>query len=286
METDWIDRDAYPFDAHFFGMDVGRIHYVDEGSGPPLVMLHGNPTWSFLYRTPIKALSDRYRCVAPDYIGFGLSDKPPGWTYRPQDHAALFKSFMDALDLEGITLLVQDWGGPIGISYAIDHPDRIRAIVVMNSWMWPVHRDPHYLLFSAFFGGPVGRHLIRRHNAFARWAMPMAFGDRARLTDAIHSQYLHPFFDPGSRKGCWVFPQQIVGATPWLARLWQNRRRLADIPALIVWGMADKAFREKELNRWVTVFPDARVARLDDVGHFIPEEAGDRLTAAVEGFLE
>jgi len=103
----------------------------------------------------------------------------------------------------------------------------------------------------------------------------MAFGDRARLTNEIHSQYLHPFSDPGSRKGCWVFPQQIVGAAPWLERLWRNRRR-----------MADKAFREKELHRWGTVFPDARVARLDDVGRFLPEEAGDRLMAAVEEFLE
>jgi haloalkane dehalogenase len=285
-DTHWIDRTAYPFDSHFFETDIGRMHYIDEGAGHPLVMLHGNPTWSFLYRTPIKRLSGRYRCIAPDYIGFGLSDKPPGWTYRPRDHAALIRSFIDALGLEEISLFVQDWGGPIGIDYAIDHPERVRSIVVMNSWMWPVRRDPHYLLFSAFFGGPVGRYLIRHHNVFARYAMPAAFGDRFRLPAQIHSHYRRPFQNPETRKGCWVFPRQIVGATPWLDRLWTKRRRLAQIPALIFWGMADKAFREKELDRWRSVFPEAPVVRLADVGHFVPEEAGGRLAEAAGRFLD
>jgi haloalkane dehalogenase len=285
-DTRWIDRTAYPFDSHYFETDIGRIHYIDEAAGHPLVMLHGNPTWSFLYRTPIKALSGRYRCIAPDYIGFGLSDKPPEWSYKPQDHAVLFRSFIDALGLTRFSLFVQDWGGPIGLSYAIDHPERVRSVLLMNSWMWAVRRDPHYLLFSAFFGGPFGRYLIRHHNLFARYAMTAAFGDRSRLTKEIHSQYLHPFARPDSRKGCWVFPGQVAGAAPWLDHLWTNRRRLAAIPALIVWGMADKAFREKELDRWRSVFPDASVVRLADVGHFVPEEGGDRLAASAGRFLD
>ncbi len=285
METGWIDRTAYPFASRFFRTDAGRLHYVDEGTGPPIVMLHGNPTWSFLYRTAIRSLSDRYRCIAPDYLGFGLSDKPAGWSYRPQDHAACLRRFLDALGLDRMTLFLQDWGGPIGISYAIDHPERVRSIAVMNSWMWPVHRDPHYRLFSAFFGGPPGRYFIRHHNAFARWVLPLAFGDRSRLSDRIHFHYVRPFRRPDARKGCWVFPRQIVGATPWLERLWENREKLAGIPALIVWGMADRAFRKQELNRWRTVFPRAEVVRLADVGHFVPEEAGDRLAAAFQRFL-
>lgn len=261
------------------------MHYVDEGDGSPVVMVHGNPTWSFLYRHLIGHLSTRYRCVAPDHLGFGLSDKPVGWSYRPQEHAANLTALIDALDLADITLIVQDRGGPIGLSYALDHPERVRRVVIMNTWMWPVNRDPYYIGFSSFMGGPVGRFLIRRFNFFASVVVKKAYGDPSRLTDDIHRHYLAPLATPEDREGSAVFPKQILAASDWLGNLWNRRSALDSIPKLIVWGMKDIAFRPKELARWRAAFPDAEVVELADVGHFVQEEAADRLRETVDRFL-
>src|SRR5690606_27916773 len=129
---DWLDRTAYPFRSRVMDLAEGRIHYVDEGQGTPLLMVHGTPTWSFLYRKLIAALAPDYRCVALDHLGFGLSDKPRDGHYRPEDHARRLREFVERLDLRDIVLVVHDFGGPIGLSYAIDRPDNVRALVLGN----------------------------------------------------------------------------------------------------------------------------------------------------------
>ncbi|MBD3348984.1 MAG: alpha/beta fold hydrolase [Candidatus Eisenbacteria bacterium] len=283
---DWIDRGAYPFESHWVRVGVGELHYIDEGEGRPLVMVHGNPTWSFLYRHLVRDLAPRFRCVAPDHIGFGLSDKPAGWSYRPSEHARNLAALIDRLGLEDITLVVQDWGGPIGLSYALDHPDNVAGVVVLNTWMWPVDDDWYYRAFSGLVGGPVGRFLIRRFNFFARCVMKQTYGDKGRLTREIHEHYLRPLATPDERTACAVLPGEILGATEWLADLWSKRASLREKAALIVWGMKDIAFREKELIRWTEALPQARVIRLPDAGHFIQEEAPERLGEAVGSFLE
>ena len=285
MDTAWIDRNAYPFASHFLDVGPGRLHYVDEGSGAPIVMVHGNPTWSFLYRHLIRALSGEFRCVAPDHLGFGLSDKPAGWSYRPEDHANNLAALIDSLGLRDITLVVQDWGGPIGLAYAIAHPDRVARLVIMTTWMWPVDEDRYYVAFSKIMGGRLGRFLIRRFNLFARVVMKRSYGDRRRLTPEIHEHYLRALGTPGERVGCATLPGQILGATSWLGGLWARRAALADKPALIVWGMKDIAFREKELNRWIEALPQAEVVRLSAVGHYLQDEAPDEVNAAVRRFL-
>lgn len=281
----WIDREEYPFESHHFQVPAGRLHYVDEGSGPPVVMIHGNPTWSFLYRKLIKRLRAAYRCVAMDHLGFGLSEKPENWRYLPKDHAANLTALIDGLGLKNITLIVQDWGGPIGLSYAVEHPENIARIVIMNTWAWPVNRDPYYIAFSAFMGGPVGRMLIRRYNFFARSIMPQAFGDKHKLNAAAHEHYLRALANPEDRKGCFVFPKQIIGSTPWLDWIWRKINTLNNKLKLIVWGMKDIAFREKELKQWEDAFPDAQTVRLASVGHFVQEEAPHDLAEAVVPFL-
>ncbi len=230
---DWLDREAYPFESHWFdvpaavGAGAARMHYVDEGCGPPVLMLHGNPTWSFLYRHLVRGLSSRHRCIAPDYLGFGLSDKPVhhlplprrerggvrgskgregppepcGWSYLPADHAACVAALAESLRLENATLVVQDWGGPIGLSLALDRPERIRRLVILNTWMWPVGGDLHFEMFSRLLGSPVGRELVLRLNVFARVVMPAAYADRRKLTRRIHGQYLAPLARPSDRVG-------------------------------------------------------------------------------------
>ncbi len=284
--TDWIDRKEYPFTAHFYQTDAGKLHYVDEGQGEVVLMLHGNPAWSFLYRNLIKLLSPDYRCIAPDYIGFGLSDKPADWSYLPQAHARHIEALIVHLGLKDITLVVGDWGGPIGMSYAVSHPHNVKRLIVMNTWAWPVHRDFHYVAFSAFMGGPIGRFLIRRFNFFAGSFMRVAFGDKSKLSSAAHRHYLRALSTAKERKGCYVFPKQIIASTPWLAQLWSKIAVLKDTPALFVWGMKDVAFREKELKQWQSALPNSLTLRLNTVGHFVPEEAPQELGEAVVAFLK
>lgn len=284
--TDWIDRNEYPFASHYFQTAAGKLHYVDEGGGEVVVMLHGNPAWSFLFRNLIKRLSPHYRCIAPDYIGFGLSDKPSGWSYLPEEHAKHLDALIAHLDLKDITLVVGDWGGPIGMQYAVDHPQNVKRLVVTNTWAWPVDKDFHYVSFSALMGGPIGRFLIRHVNFFVNSFMRVAFGDKRKLGELAHRHYRNALPTAASRKGCHVFPKQIVASTPWLERLWRKMGLLKDKPTLLVWGMKDVAFREKELKRWQTTLPNSITLRLNTVGHFVPEEAPAELGEAVENFLK
>lgn len=283
---EWLDRGEYPFEPHEFQLSPGTMRYVDEGRGKPLVMVHGNPYWSFEYRRLISHFSGKRRCVAPDLLGFGLSDKPGEWGYLPQQHAESLEELLDSLDLREITMVVNDWGGPVGLAYAIEHPERIESVVVTNSWLWSVADDWYYRAFSGFVGGAIGRFLIRRFNFFARGVVRRVFGDKKKLTAELHKQITAPLATPDERKGSWVFPGQIVGASDWLEELWERRGRLEGKVKLIVWGMKDIAFREKELERWRQAFPGARVLRLPQAGHFVAEEAPEPLIEAIEGLSQ
>lgn len=269
--SEWFSKE-YPFKSFFYKTPAGLMHYIDEGSGDPVVFIHGNPSWSFQFRNIVKELSGTNRCIAPDLLGFGLSDKPEAWTYLPADHADILEGLLESLDLKKITMVVGDWGGPIGLSYAILHPDRIKNVVITNTWIWPVNNDLRFQVFSKMVGGPVGRWLIMRRNFFARDILKSAFGDKTKLTAAIHHHYLLPLENPKERKGTWIFPREIIGSSTWLYRLWSNIHLLKEKHVLILWGMKDIAFREKELNRWIQVFPGAEVVRLPDAGHLIAEE--------------
>lgn len=279
---DWINRTEYPFIPKDFEVPVGTMRYVDEGAGEPLVMVHGNPYWSFEYRGLIRHFSGSRRCIAPDHIGFGLSEKPADWDYLPEHQAENFELLLEFLDLRDITLVVNDWGGPIGLSYAIRHPERIKGIIVTNTWCWPVNDDWYYRAFSGFVGGPVGRWLIRRRNFFARDIVRAVFGDKSRLTPELHRHILEPLAKPEERKGSWTFPGRIIGSTDWLRELWWQRELLQGKVKLLAWGMKDIAFREKELRRWAEAFPEARVVRFSSTGHFVADENSEGLIREME----
>jgi haloalkane dehalogenase len=281
----WVDRREYPFISRYLHLEMGRMHYVDEGKGRPIVMVHGNPTWSFLYRKLIRGLSTKYRCIAMDHIGFGLSDKPPRWSYLPRDHARNFASLVERLGLKDITLIVQDWGGPIGLSYALREPENVRSIIILNTWLWPVSDDAHFERFSRVFGSALGRCLIERFNLFARHILKMWMGDKSKLPPSLHKQYLEPLDLPRDRKGCAVFPREIVGSSDWLADLWSQARRIRCTPALVVWGMKDIAFRTRELARWAALFRDCRIIKFEDAGHLVQEEQGSALCPIIDEFL-
>jgi haloalkane dehalogenase len=277
----WLDRELYPFAPHWFDAEPGRVHFVDEGAGSPVVLQHGNPTWSFQFRQVIPQLAASHRVIAPDLLGFGRSDKPVDFSYLPVDQARVLASLLDSLDLHDVTLVVGDWGGPLALSWALDHPERVSRVVVTNTWLWSVRDDWYYQAFSRAMGGPVGRWLILNRNFFAGSFLRRVYGDRSKLTPRIHDQYLLPLGSPAERIGSAVFPREIVGSSDWLASLWERRSALADADMTLLWGMSDIAFREKELLRWQAAFPAAHVVRLPGCGHFVAEERPDDLVRAV-----
>ena len=282
---EWIDKNEYPFNPKYFDFPMGRMHYVDEGdSDNAIVMVHGNPAWSYTYRKLIKCLSKKFRCIAPDHIGFGLSDKPLEWDYLPESHALNFERFLKHLKVNSITLVVGDWGGPIGLSYAVNNPDKIKSIIITNTWMWSVKGIFHYEMFSRFMGGIIGRTLIKKYNFFVKVLMKKMF--RAEISPSVHQHYIEPLKNPTDRKGCWVFPKQIIGSSEWLSCLWEKRHSIASKPSMIVWGKKDIAFREIELKKWRTLLHDVEVHEFDNVGHFVQEELGDNLCLLVMKHLE
>ncbi len=282
-----LDSDAYPFQSRYFDTPAGQLHYIDEGQGEPVVMVHGNPTWSFAFRHCIAALRSQYRCIAMDHIGFGLSDKPLEWDYQPQSHAAHFAALMDSLDLQSITLVVSDWGGPIALQYAIDHPDRIKRVVVLNSWCWSVKGDPHFERFSAMMGGPIGRFLIKHCNFFVNGVMKKAVHQKHCLTQNVMRHYRLTTANKRARKSMWVLPKAIVSCSEWLSTLERGiKQQLANKPCLIAWGKHDIAFRAQECERWQRLFTQHTLVSFDHAGHFPEEEVPDELVSHLQGFLQ
>ena len=285
MNPEWVDESEYPFSPRYFRTEAGHLHYVDEGSGNPVVMVHGNPDWSFSYRKIILQLSDTHRCIAVDHIGFGLSDKPINWSYLPVDHAKNFSDLMDSLDLENITLMVNDWGGPIGLAYAIANPHRVKKIILLNSWLWSTNDDWYYRAFSGFMGGFVGRYLIKNHNFFAKVVLKKAYADKSKLTKEVHQQYLKPLEKKEERKSNWVFPKQIIDSGEWLDTQWRSIDNIKNKPFLLLWGLKDIAFRKKELNTWKSTLTNYELHTFPNAGHYPHEEESQEVISLMKNFI-
>lgn len=269
---EWVDDELFPFRSRFVPLSGNVVHYVDEGRGPILLMLHGNPTWSFVYREVIAALSKFFRCIALDYPGFGLSTAGPGYAFHPADHANVVSEFIEHLDLSSATLVVQDWGGPIGLTAALRCPDRFSGFVVGNTWAWPVNGDFHFEAFSGFMGGPIGRLLIRRLNVFVNVLIP-AGHRRRKLSQAEMRHYRRALPTPERRMPSAVFPKDIIAARSFLTDLESGLESLVDVPTLLVWGDADIAFRMKELHRWEGLLKQHHTVVLKGAGHFVQSDA-------------
>ncbi len=274
---------SFPYASRFVEVSGARVHYIDEGSGPVLLMLHGNPTWSYVFRHLVFALRDRFRCVALDYPGFGRSTAPAGFGYRPEDHARVVDAFVDRLDLAPLTPIVGDWGGPIGIHLAARDPARIERLVIGNTWSWPVDGDPHFEIFSRVMGGPLGRLAIRNFNAFVNVMVPAGV-KRGRVPPATMAAYRAPLATPEARMPTWVFPRAIRSSRDFLAECERALGSLAAKPTLIVWGAEDFAFRIQERERFERALPDHRTVILEGVGHFVWEDAPLEIATAIRAW--
>jgi len=280
----WFPARLFPYEGRFVELEGCTVHYVDEGeaaeSRPVLLMLHGNPTWSFLYRGLIERLRGRFRCVAPDYPGFGLSWAPPGYDFRPAAHARVVSALVERLGLRAIIPVVHDWGGPIGLGVAARTPARVAGLVIANSWAWPVNGDWHFEWFSRALGGRLGRLLIQRLNVFVNVLVPLGVRTH-RPPPEVMAAYRGPFPDPARRLPTHVFPREILASREYLRRVEADIARLAHLPALIVWGGRDPAFRARERRRFESLFPRHRTVILERAGHFVPEDAPAEMAAAI-----
>lgn len=267
-------------------LSAGDMHYVDEGHGEVLLFVHGTPTWSFEYRHLIKALSGGYRCVAPDQLGFGRSSRPAGFPYTLEAHAAALEEFVTKLGLDRFTLVVHDFGGPIGLPLALTSGSRVTRVVILNSWAWPMNDDP-MASGAKFIGGPAGRLLYKYANASLRLIMPSAYGDRKKLTPAIHARYLEVFTDRNARVlVLHALARALLQSRAHYQSLLDRLSTLHALPVLIVWGLKDSAFKPHQLARWRTLLPKAQVVTIDDAGHWPHEEAPSRVIDAIRRFLQ
>lgn len=276
----WVSDELFPFESHFLDVHGATVHYIDEGDGPVFLALHGNPTWSFLYRHIVAGLRSQFRCIALDYPGFGLSTAPTGYRYTIAEHARIVEGFVEQLGLRDVTVMVQDWGGPIGFWVATRHPEWFRAFVIGNTWAWPLH-DLSTRLFSTTLGSRgLGGLLVKQADLFVN--VFMRGGIRLRkLSPAERRMYQQPHPTPASREPVHVMPREILAAHDLLTDVERGLERVADKPALIVWGDKDLAFKAAHRSRWERTFPQHQTRILRGASHYIQEDAPDEIITAI-----
>jgi haloalkane dehalogenase len=287
--ANWDFGGSWPFEPRWFDADGGRLHYIDEGppDGRPVVMVHGNPTWSYLYRRFVPELTAAgHRSIALDLLGFGRSDKPDDEPeYAIDRHVGRLEALLGSLDLRDACLVVHDWGGPIALPWAVRNPDRVSRLMILNT-------------FAPRLPGPMGQGFsmrmlrVRGLGELAAKVRPgitesflLGNGTRhkERLDDDVKAAYRAPHPDRASRAGPLAFPRQVPLSddTP-VAQLTREtadalERDFRGRPARICWGMRDVLFDESVLDLWRGVLPEARVTRIDDAGHFVQEDAHERV---------
>jgi len=282
----WLDSILYPFRHHTFELPAGYMHYVDEGSGEAIVFVHGTPTWSFVWRQQIKQLSRNFRCIALDHLGFGLSAKPADheFSYTPEAHAENLENLIEHLQLKNITLVVHDFGGPIGLRYALRHPENVKNLVILNTWVWSLEHEKSIIKVSKFLSGSIGRFMYLQLGFSPRILLPRGYNNRKHLTRDIQQHYLKPFTSPQARLGTWKFATALHESAAYFDQLWQQREKLRSINKLILWGEKDALLPLHFLNTWTQEFPDARKTTYK-AGHFVQEERGGEVADAIQKFI-
>jgi haloalkane dehalogenase len=269
------------------------MHYLDELVAEPqaessetLLFVHGNPTWSFHWRELIRALRGRYRCVAPDHLGCGLSDLPTR-SLRMAHHVNHLAQFVETLELSNVTLVAQDWGGAIGLAAMLRFPERLQRIILLNTGAFPPPYIPWRIRVCRM---PVlGRLAVQGGNLFSRAALRMALA-KGRLPSDVEAGYLAPYCNWQRRQAVYDFVADIPASPShptWkdLEQLERNLPQLADRPIQLIWGMADWCFRPECLARFETIWPRAQIHRLAGVGHWVVEDACDEVIALINQFL-
>lgn len=275
----WIPNAEWPYETRFFDGPGGRMAYVDEGQGVPVVLVHGTPSCSTEWRHVMQRLSPKRRVVAMDHLGFGQSERPADWrTYSFAWHRENLRAFLRQLPAESFDLVVHDVGGPIALPLVAELGKRVRSLTIVQSWLWDLGLDPSFARNRSMMGSAVMRWAYLSWNFSPKLMVKLAWGKRVPLTKPLHREFIDQFPTRASRAGLWGFVRAIVdeGASGSLAA---ETARLAAtrVPTTVVWGLADGMVKPLHLAQWKTVLPAARFVELADVGHFPQLEAPGEL---------
>lgn len=288
MKRDYLRDETFgntfPYKAHYQEINGFQMHYVDEGNGEPIVMFHGMPTWAYLYRHFIKALSKNNRVIVPDQMGFGKSDVPQDKPYLLKQHLDNTSKLLLDLDLQDITLVVQDWGGPIGIGFGVHNPKRIKRLVIMNTsigvmregakpWYKPLVEKGIYESFISNIEGLIKSGIINKN-----------------INDQILKAYRAPFPNKESLIGAFAWPKDIpVGNSHPSAKamryIRQNLEVLKNKDKILIWGMKDPIFPVKRINWWEKIYPGIKVYQIENASHFLQEDAPQKIISIIQKFI-
>lgn len=279
----------YPFASHYLDLDGVRYHYVDEGRGPVVLCVHGNPTWSFAWRNVIKGLSNEYRVIAVDHVGCGFSDKPQDYPYRLETHIDNLVRFISQLDLQEITLVAHDWGGAIGMGAATRLPDRFSRFTLMNTAAFRSKRIP--LRISVCRIPLLGALGVRGLNLFSRAALSMAVCHHEKMTPPVKAGYLAPYDSWANRVAVLRFVQDIPlvpthASYATLVGIEEKLSLFQKSSMLLIWGERDWCFTPEFRQEFERRFPQAESFPLDDAGHYVFEDASERLVFRLREFLK
>ena len=267
------------------------LSYLDEGikhGGTPTLFLHGNPTWSFFYRKAVQSFKEHGRCIVPDHLGCGLSDKPSSkkFSYRLKDHAENILQLIDSLNIDQINLVVHDWGGAIGMTAFSSMPERVKKIVLLNTAAFPSKDVPRRILFCRL--PIIGEIFVRAFNGFAKPATWMA--SAKGMSEHAREGFLFPYRSWHDRVAIWNFVKDIPFEKNHVSRSTlkqtaENLSAFSSTPSIACWGMKDFCFHGEFLKKWEEIWPNMETYRFDDYGHYILEDGFDRVRSRIEPFL-
>ncbi len=281
---EWLDTTLYPFESKYLHLEAGKMHYIDEGEGDVLLFVHGTPTWSFLYREFVKELSADYRCIAIDHIGFGLSEKNESFDGKPESHSKNLGEFINKLDLQQITLVVHDFGGPIGLGAALDNPDRIKQVIAFNTWLWETKNDPDAKKIDKIINSGMGKFLYLSMNFSPKVLLKKAYSNKKYLTKAVHKHYIKPFPTRSSRQTLLNIGKGLVGSSDWYEYQWRRLDKLSNKDWMFLWGTSDPFINTGYLEKWKNRLPGATFVEFES-GHFVQEESTQKAIDTIKKFL-
>jgi len=277
---------VYPFRSQFLQLEENNLHYIDEGSGQPILMLHGNPTWSFYYRNLIQTFKPKFRTIVPDHVGCGLSDKPQDYAYTLENHIQNTYKLIRFLDLKKIILVVHDWGGAIGFGLVTRYPELFDKIVILNTAAYPSPHIPPTI--NLLRQGRFGEWLTRKFNLFA-WPATFMTTEKP-LPKAIKQGYLLPYNSWNNRVAVARFVQDIPmdKSHPTFQTLSEIEDKLKTLkhPKLILWGGKDFCFNHHFFEKWISIYPDADAHWFAKAGHYVLEDALDEVSAKIWDFIK
>ena len=289
-------RELYPFEPKFIELESSadksvKMNYIDEGpkDAPVLFMIHGNPTWSFYYRNLVLAFRKDFRCVVPDHIGCGLSDKPQDYDYTLAQRVKDISKLAEHLELDNITMVVHDWGGAIGMGFAVENADKIQRNVIFNTAAFLSERIPFSI--AACRWPLVGPFMVRGFNAFVLAAQHRTVVNRDILKGVVGEGYVAPYNNWANRVAIQGFVDDIPMKSSHpthgvLKTIGDRLERLKEKPMLLIWGNDDFCFNADFRMEWERRFPNAEVHSLDDASHYVVEEKTKEIIEWMHAFLE